>query len=66
MITSRSAVLGIRMFQTKTTEKTETHFMLNNFFFENFFLLWDNVGKYCSAEQATVDNMAYAHFMLVT
>jgi len=27
---------------------------------------WDNVEKYCRAEQATADNMAHAHCMLDT
>jgi len=28
--------------------------------------LWDNVEKYCTARQATYDNMAHAHCMLDT
>jgi len=51
------------MFQTNVVEKITTHFMFNNFFYE-VLSLWDNVGKYCAAGQATDDNMAHAHCML--
>ena len=35
------------------------------FFSEQLRLLWDNAKKYCRAGQATDDNMAYAHCMLL-
>jgi len=39
--------------------------MFNNipFFFRKLRLLLDNVGKCCTARQATDDDMAYAHCM---
>jgi hypothetical protein len=38
--------------------------MFKNFFFRKSCRFLHNVGKYCSAGQATGDNMAYAHCML--
>jgi len=43
-----------------------THFVFSNFFFWKSCHLWENVGKYCSAGQATGDNMVHAHCMLDT
>jgi hypothetical protein len=57
------------IFQTKFVEKTQTHFMFSNFFlsfFRKSCRLWGNVEKYRRSEQATDDNMAYAHCMLDT
>jgi hypothetical protein len=45
-----------KMFQTKVVEKIKTYFVFNRFFFLLFFLLWDNVGKFCTARQPTDDN----------
>jgi len=39
--------------------------MFNNIF-QKQRRLWDKVEKYCSAGQATDDNMAHAHCMLDT
>jgi len=36
------------------------------FVFRKLCLLWDNVEKYCRAEQTTDDNMAHGHCMLDT
>jgi hypothetical protein len=47
-------------------ENQNTRFMFNNFFPQKSCRLWDNVAKYCRAGQATDDNMAHAHCMLVT
>jgi hypothetical protein len=47
-------------------ENRKTHFMSNNFFFENravYEILWKN---FCSAEQVSDDNMAHARCMLDT
>jgi len=44
-------------------ENQNAHFVFNNFFFKSH-RLWDNVEKYCTAGQATDDNMARAHCML--
>ena len=54
------------MFQTKVVEKIRAHFILNNLPPTKSCLLWDNVGKYCRARQATDDGMAHAHCMLDT
>jgi len=51
------------MFQTKVVEKIKIHFTC---FFENravYEILW---GKYCTAGQATDENMVHAHCMLDT
>jgi len=53
------------MFQTKEVEKIKTHVMFNNFFFRKNCRLWDKVEKYCRAGQATDDNLAHTHFMLI-
>jgi len=37
--------------------------MFNNFFFRKSSRLLDNVIRYCTAGQATDDNMAHAHCM---
>jgi len=52
------------MFQTKVVEKIKTHISCSITFFQESCRLRDNVEKYCTAEQATDDNMAHAHFML--
>jgi hypothetical protein len=54
------------MFQKKKVlEKIKTHFIFNDFFRKSC-LLWDNVEKYCRAQQATNNNMAHAHCTLDT
>ena len=49
--------LGWEMFQTKVVEAVKTHFMFNNFFPENravYEIMWK---KFCTAGQATDDNI---------
>ena len=47
------------MFQTKVVEKIKTHISCSvTFFFRKSCRLWDNVGKYCRAGQATDNNVA--------
>jgi len=46
-------------------ENQSTHFMFNNFFRKSLHFL-DNVEKYCTAGQATDDNMAHTNCMLGT
>jgi hypothetical protein len=46
------------MFQTKAVKKNKTLFFFN--------LNVYSVKKYCTAGQATDDNMTHAHFMLDT
>jgi len=45
------------MFQTKVVEEIKTQFVCVFFFFRNSCRLWDNVGKYGTAGQATDDNI---------
>ena len=52
------------MFQTKVVEKIKTHILCSVTFFRKSCRLWDNVEKYCTAGQATDDNMAHARYML--
>ena len=54
-----------KMFQTNIVEKLETRF-ISIFFFRKSYRLWDNVDKFCTARQATDDDMAHAHCMLDT
>jgi len=47
------------MFQTKVVEKLKTHTLCSaNFFFRKSYHFGDKVEKYCTAAQATDDNMA--------
>ena len=59
-------LLEWEMFQTKFVQKIKTHILCSVAFFRKSYRLWDNVEKYCTAGQATDDNMAHAHFMLDT
>jgi len=52
------------MFRTKVVEEIKTHILRLVTFFRKSCRLWDNVEKYCTAGQATDDNMAHAHCML--
>jgi hypothetical protein len=54
------------MFQTKVVEKIKTQILYSITFLRKSCCLWDNVEKYCRAEQATDENMAHAHCMLGT
>jgi hypothetical protein len=57
------------MFQTKVVEKIKTHILcaISFFFlFRKSYRLSENVEKYCTAVQATYDNMAHTHLMLYT
>jgi len=54
------------MFQTEVVEEIKTHILHSITIFQKLCRLWDNVGKYCRAGQATDDNMARAECMLDT
>jgi len=54
------------MFQTEISEKTKTHILRSKTIFRKSYRLWDNVEKYCTAGQATDDNMAHVYFVLGT
>ena len=54
------------MFQTKVVQKIKTHILCSVAFFRKSCHLWDNVGKYCSAGQATDDDIAHAHCVVDT
>jgi len=56
----------MRNVSDKTVEKIKTHISYSVAIFRKSFRLWDNVEKHCTAEQATDDNMAHAHFVLDT
>jgi len=45
------------MFQTKVVEKIKTHILWSITFFRKSCSLWDNVGKYGRAGQATYGNI---------
>jgi hypothetical protein len=45
------------MFQTKAVEEIETHLLCSVTFLRMWCRLWDNVGEYCRAGQATDDNI---------
>ena len=66
MIISRSILFRMRNVSDKRCrENQNTNFLLSNFF-ENraaFEIMWE---KYCTAGQATDDNMAQAHYILDT
>ena len=51
-------------FQTKFVEEIKTHVFYSLTFFRKWYNLWDNVGKYCRAGQATNDNMVHVNCML--
>ena len=59
-------LLEWEMFQTKPLEVIKTHFMFNNIFFSKIVLFMMYVEKYCITGQATDDNVAHAHCMLIT
>ena len=52
------------MFQTNVAEKIKTHILCSKTFSLKSCRLGDNVDKYCTAGQATDDNMAHAHCVL--
>jgi len=67
LITSRSLPLTVRNVSDDSCRGNQnTRFVLSNFFFRKSCSLWDNVENYCTAGQATDDNMAGAHCMLDT
>ena len=51
------------MFQTEVIGKIKTQIICAIIFFKSC-RLWNNVEKYCTARQATDDNMTHAHYML--
>jgi len=55
-----------KILQTKTGEKIKIRVLYWTHFFRKSFRLGDTVEKYCRAGQATGDNMAHAHCMLIT
>jgi len=62
-IISCSSLLRMRNVSDKSCR--ETHILYSvTFFFQKLYHLWDNVGKYCRARQATDDNMAHVRCML--
>jgi len=67
LIISRSFLLRMRNVSDKICrENQNTHFVFNDFFFENCAVYEIMRKKYCRAGQATDDNMAHADCMLDT
>jgi hypothetical protein len=56
------------MFQIEALEKTTTHICMctNFFFFRKQYSLYEIIWKYCTAVQATDDNLAHPYCMLDT
>jgi hypothetical protein len=54
------------MFQTNIVQNIKTNILRSVAAFRNSCRLWDNVEKYCRAEQTTDENMAHAHCVLDT
>ena len=52
------------MFKTKFVEKTKTHVIINNFFFQKSYNFLVNVEEYCRTRQATDDDIARLHCIL--
>jgi hypothetical protein len=63
-IISRSVLLRMRNRAEKAIEKIKTHILCSVTLYRKSCRLWDNVEKYCRAEQATDDSMAHVHCML--
>jgi hypothetical protein len=59
------SVLRMKNFSDTLRENKNRHLMFNNMF-QKLCCFWDNLEKYCRAEQATDDNMVYVHCMLDT
>ena len=69
MITSRSILVRMRMFQTNVVQKIKTHFMFNNFFFENcdfYEIMWKYTVQpdrpkttYCFSKATVVGRMRF-------
>ena len=53
-----------KKFFIKVVKKSQKRFMFNKLFLRNSCRLWDIVETFCWAEQATDENMAYAHCIL--
>jgi hypothetical protein len=68
LIISRSVLLRMINFSDKICRENKKKHILcsETFFFRKSCGLWDNVGKYCGAGQATDDNMTHAYYMLDT
>jgi len=52
------------MFQAEVVKKIKIHILCSITSFWKTCRFWDNVEKYSRVEEATVDNMAHAHFTL--
>ena len=62
---SRSILVRMTNSLKKCRGNQNTHFMFSNFFRKTH-RLWDNVKKYSRAREATIYNVAHAHFTLDT
>jgi len=53
------------IFQTKFVEKIKTSILGQITFFRKSFLLWQNVGKHCTAGQATYENIIWLMLVIL-
>ena len=61
---SRSFLLRMRNVSDENCRGNKKNILCSTTIFRKSYRLWDNVGKYCRAGQATDDNMAHAQCML--
>ena len=62
LIKSRSFLLRMRnVWDGSCRQNRNTRYIFNNLFFRKTFLLWDNVEKFGTAEQATDESRTHAH-----
>ena len=64
MIISRSVLLRMKNFSSRSVEKIKTHILCSTKFFRKSCRLWDNEEKFCTAGQDTDCNKAHAHWTL--
>jgi hypothetical protein len=57
-------LLEWELFQTEVIMEIKSQFYVQLFFFRKLCPLWDNVEKYCNADQATDENMEYARWKM--
>jgi len=62
-IISHPVLLRMSNVSESRAEEIKTRISCSIILFEKSYRLWDNVQKYCTARQATDDNMAHAHCM---
>jgi len=64
LIVSRSVLLRMRNILNKVIAKIKTHILGSVTFSRKSCRFWDNVDEYCTAGEATDDDMAHTHCAL--